>query len=155
MIIVYAIAFAMFSTAFVTKSYMFATCSKNAQPSYLSCPVVLLFWHLFYIYFVMNKLSCLFKSAITLCEIDINDSVIVFLYLNIVSIAFLDFELSDAQYVHALSIEHLVPGLSDLKVQICSTDMTEACFWKIYFVLLHSKLNKQDAELLSTPQVIS
>jgi hypothetical protein len=66
-----------------------------------------------------------------------------------------DFELSDAQYVHALSIEHLVPGLSDLKVQICSTDMTEACFWKIYFVLLHSKLNKQDAELLSTPQVLS
>ncbi|CAN6337115.1 unnamed protein product [Urochloa humidicola] len=65
-----------------------------------------------------------------------------------------DFELSDAQYVHALSIEHLVPGLSDLKVQICSTDMTEACFWKIYFVLLHSKLNKQDAELLSTPQIL-
>lgn len=66
-----------------------------------------------------------------------------------------DFELSDAQYLHALSIEHLVPGLSDLKIQICSTDMTEACFWKIYFVLLHSKLNKQDAELLSTPQVLS
>ncbi|KAF8715823.1 hypothetical protein HU200_026775 [Digitaria exilis] len=65
-----------------------------------------------------------------------------------------DFELSDAQYVHALSIEHLVPGLSDLKIQICSTDMTEACFWKIYFVLLHSKLNKQDAELLSTPQIL-
>ncbi|WVZ99219.1 hypothetical protein U9M48_044548 [Paspalum notatum var. saurae] len=65
-----------------------------------------------------------------------------------------DFELSDAQYVHALSIEHLVPGLSDLKIQICSTDMTEACFWKIYFVLLHSKLTKQDAELLSTPQIL-
>ncbi|KAG2626429.1 uncharacterized protein LOC120698148 [Panicum virgatum] len=65
-----------------------------------------------------------------------------------------DFELSDAQYVHALSIEHLVPGLSDLKIQICSTDMTEACFWKIYFVLLHSKLNQQDAELLSTPQIL-
>ncbi|KAJ1263610.1 hypothetical protein BS78_09G199100 [Paspalum vaginatum] len=65
-----------------------------------------------------------------------------------------DFELSDAQYVHALSIEHLVPGLSDLKIQICSTDMTEACFWKIYFVLLHSKLSKQDAELLSTPQIL-
>jgi hypothetical protein len=65
-----------------------------------------------------------------------------------------DFELSDAQYVHALSIEHLVPGLSDLKIQICSTDMTEACFWKIYFVLLHTKLNKQDAELLSTPQIL-
>ncbi|XP_048545526.1 uncharacterized protein LOC125524550 [Triticum urartu] len=65
-----------------------------------------------------------------------------------------DFELSNAQYVHALSMEHLVPSLSDLKVQICSTDMSEACFWKIYFVLLHSKLNKQDAELLSTPQIL-
>ncbi|XP_044979841.1 uncharacterized protein LOC123447313 [Hordeum vulgare subsp. vulgare] len=65
-----------------------------------------------------------------------------------------DFELSNAQYVHALSMEHLVPTLSDLKVQICSTDMSEACFWKIYFVLLHSKLNKQDAELLSTPQIL-
>ncbi|KAM0881440.1 hypothetical protein ACQ4PT_032991 [Festuca glaucescens] len=65
-----------------------------------------------------------------------------------------DFELSDAQYVHALSMEHLVPSLSDLKVQICSTDMSEACFWKIYFVLLYSKLNKQDAELLSTPQIL-
>lgn len=56
--------------------------------------------------------------------------------------------------MHALSVEHLVLGLSDLKVQICSTDMTEACFWKIYFVLLHSKLSKQDAELLSTPQIL-
>ncbi|CAM0954641.1 unnamed protein product [Alopecurus aequalis] len=65
-----------------------------------------------------------------------------------------DFELSDAQYVHALAMERLVPGLSDLKVQICSTDMSEACFWKIYFVLLHSKLNKQDAERLSTPQIL-
>jgi len=80
--------------------------------------------------------------------------VIADLNRNIVSLAFLDFELSDAQYVHALSIEHLVPGLSDLKIQICSTDMTEACFWKIYFVLLHSKLNQQDAELLSTPQIL-
>jgi len=32
--------------------------------------------------------------------------------------------------------------------------MSEACFWKIYFVLLHSKLNKQDAELLSTTQIL-
>ncbi|KAG8068063.1 hypothetical protein GUJ93_ZPchr0005g16005 [Zizania palustris] len=65
-----------------------------------------------------------------------------------------DFELSDAQYVHALAMEHLVPYLSDLKAAICSTDMSEACFWKIYFVLLHSKLNKQDVELLSTPQIL-
>uniref|UniRef100_A0A0D9WIJ5 BSD domain-containing protein n=1 Tax=Leersia perrieri TaxID=77586 RepID=A0A0D9WIJ5_9ORYZ len=65
-----------------------------------------------------------------------------------------DFELSDAQYVHALAMEHLVPSLADLKAAICSTDMSEACFWKIYFVLLHSKLNKQDVELLSTPQIL-
>ncbi|KAF3969193.1 hypothetical protein CMV_006980 [Castanea mollissima] len=30
--------------------------------------------------------------------------------------------------------------------------MSEACFWKIYFVLLHPRLNKHDAEVLSTPQ---
>ncbi|TVU20634.1 hypothetical protein EJB05_36849 [Eragrostis curvula] len=65
-----------------------------------------------------------------------------------------DFELSEAQYVHALAVEHLVPSLPDIKVQICSTDMSEACFWKIYFVLLHSKLRNQDAELLSTPQIL-
>ncbi|GJM89037.1 hypothetical protein PR202_ga05633 [Eleusine coracana subsp. coracana] len=65
-----------------------------------------------------------------------------------------DFELSDSQYMHALTIEHVVPSLPDLKVEICSTDMSEACFWKIYFVLLHSKLSKQDAELLSTQQIL-
>ncbi|KAF8663812.1 hypothetical protein HU200_055143 [Digitaria exilis] len=65
-----------------------------------------------------------------------------------------DFELSDAQYGHAVAIEHLVPSLSYLRTELCSTNMSEACFWKIYFVLLHSKLNKQDAEILSTPQIL-
>uniref|UniRef100_A0A0D9V642 BSD domain-containing protein n=1 Tax=Leersia perrieri TaxID=77586 RepID=A0A0D9V642_9ORYZ len=65
-----------------------------------------------------------------------------------------DFELSDAQYRHALAIEHVVPSLSYLRTELCSTNMSEACFWKIYFVLLHSKLSKQDAELLSTPQIL-
>ncbi|XP_062222433.1 uncharacterized protein LOC133921528 [Phragmites australis] len=65
-----------------------------------------------------------------------------------------DFELSDAQYGHAVAIERLVPSLSYLRTELCSTNMSEACFWKIYFVLLHSKLNKQDAELLSTPQIL-
>ena len=68
---------------------------------------------------------------------------------------FLDFELSDAQYGHAVAIERLVPSLSYLRTELCSTNMSEACFWKIYFVLLHSKLCKQDAEILSTPQVYS
>ncbi|CAO2178124.1 unnamed protein product [Urochloa humidicola] len=65
-----------------------------------------------------------------------------------------DFELSDAQFGHAVAIEHLVPSLSYLRTELCSTNMSEACFWKIYFVLLHSKLNKQDAEILSTPQIL-
>ncbi|KAL6616118.1 hypothetical protein ACP70R_038388 [Stipagrostis hirtigluma subsp. patula] len=65
-----------------------------------------------------------------------------------------DFELSDTQYGHALAIERLVPSLSYLRTELCSTNMSEACFWKIYFVLLHSILTKQDAELLSTPQIL-
>ncbi|OEL20407.1 hypothetical protein BAE44_0018575 [Dichanthelium oligosanthes] len=65
-----------------------------------------------------------------------------------------DFELSDAQYGHAVAIEHLVPSLSYLRTELCSTNMSEACFWKIYFVLLHSKLNKEDAEILLTPQIL-
>ncbi|VAH80105.1 unnamed protein product [Triticum turgidum subsp. durum] len=65
-----------------------------------------------------------------------------------------DFELSDAQYEHALAIERIVPSLSYLRTELCSTNMSEACFWKIYFVLLHSKLNKEDAELLSTTQIL-
>ncbi|XP_062179497.1 uncharacterized protein LOC133884152 [Phragmites australis] len=81
-------------------------------------------------------------------------SVISVLVSYIVFLVFVDFELSEAQYIHALAVEHLVPSLSDLKAQICSTDMSESCFWKIYFVLLHSKLSKQDAELVSTPQIL-
>ncbi|WVZ68702.1 hypothetical protein U9M48_017610 [Paspalum notatum var. saurae] len=65
-----------------------------------------------------------------------------------------DFELSDAQYGHAVNIERLVPSLSYLRTELCSTNMSESCFWKIYFVLLHSKLHKQDAEILSTPQIL-
>jgi len=65
-----------------------------------------------------------------------------------------DFELSDTQYEHALAIERIVPSLSYLRTELCSTNMSEACFWKIYFVLLHSKLNKQDAQLLSTTQIL-
>jgi len=67
---------------------------------------------------------------------------------------FIDFELSDTQYEHALAIESIVPSLSYLRTELCSSNMSEACFWKIYFVLLHSKLNKQDAKLLSTTQIL-
>uniref|UniRef100_A0ACD5WAN4 Uncharacterized protein n=1 Tax=Avena sativa TaxID=4498 RepID=A0ACD5WAN4_AVESA len=64
------------------------------------------------------------------------------------------FDMSDTQQEHALAIEHLAPTLSALRIELCPIHMTEGCFWKIYFVLLHPRLNKQDAELLSTPQIV-
>jgi hypothetical protein len=49
----------------------------------------------------------------------------------------------------------MAPELADLRIELCPSHMSEGCFWKIYFVLLHPKLAKEEAELLSTPQVIS
>ncbi|XP_066379569.1 uncharacterized protein [Miscanthus floridulus] len=64
------------------------------------------------------------------------------------------FDMSDAQQVHSLAIEHLAPRLAALRIELCPIHMSEECFWKIYFVLLHPRLNKHDAELLSTPQIV-
>ncbi|KAF7851440.1 hypothetical protein BT93_L3946 [Corymbia citriodora subsp. variegata] len=65
-----------------------------------------------------------------------------------------EFELSDVQEEHALAIERLAPRLAALRMELCSEYMSDGCFWKIYFVLLHPRLNKQEAELLSTPQIL-
>lgn len=62
--------------------------------------------------------------------------------------------MSDAQCEHALAIEQLAPRLAALRIELCPCHMTESYFWKVYFVLLHSRLDKHDAEILSTPQVI-
>ncbi|XP_020080861.1 uncharacterized protein LOC109704526 [Ananas comosus] len=67
---------------------------------------------------------------------------------------FEDFDMSDAQQEHALAVERLLPRLAALRIELCPSHMSEDCFWKIYFVLLHPRLNKQDAELLSTPQIV-
>ncbi|KAF7830527.1 BSD domain protein [Senna tora] len=66
-----------------------------------------------------------------------------------------DLDMSDAQLVHALVIERLAPRLAALRIELCPCHMSEGYFWKVYFVLLHSRLNKQDAEVLSTPQVMA
>nr|KJB43951.1 hypothetical protein B456_007G225700 [Gossypium raimondii] len=66
-----------------------------------------------------------------------------------------DFDMSDAQQEHALAIERLAPRLAALRIEICPGYMSEGCFWKIYFILLHPQLNEHDAELLSTPQVVA
>ncbi|KAK1268942.1 hypothetical protein QJS04_geneDACA025059 [Acorus gramineus] len=62
--------------------------------------------------------------------------------------------MSDAQQEHALAVERLAPRLAALRIELCPSHMSEGCFWKIYFVLLHPRLNKHDAELLSTPQIV-
>ncbi|XP_008790255.2 uncharacterized protein LOC103707513 isoform X2 [Phoenix dactylifera] len=65
-----------------------------------------------------------------------------------------DFDMSNVQQEHALAVERLAPRLAALRIELCPTHMSEGCFWKIYFVLLHPRLNKHDAELLSTPQIV-
>ncbi|XP_047092356.1 uncharacterized protein LOC124704164 [Lolium rigidum] len=64
------------------------------------------------------------------------------------------FDMSDTQQEHAMAIEDLAPTLAALRIELCPIHMTKECFWKIYFVLLHPRLNKHDAELLSTPQIV-
>ncbi|KAF3778799.1 hypothetical protein EJ110_NYTH31531 [Nymphaea thermarum] len=61
--------------------------------------------------------------------------------------------MSDAQQDHALAIERLAPRLAALSIELCP----KGCFWKwkIYFVLLQSRLSKPDAGLLSTSQGVS
>ncbi|CAA6663028.1 unnamed protein product [Spirodela intermedia] len=63
-----------------------------------------------------------------------------------------DFDMSDPQQEHAFAVEQLVPRLAALRIELCPGHISEGCFWKIYFVLLHPRLSKHDAELLSTPQ---
>ncbi|KAI3669738.1 hypothetical protein L6452_41112 [Arctium lappa] len=65
-----------------------------------------------------------------------------------------DFELSDTQQEHALAVESLAPRLAALRIELCPGYMSESSFWKIYFVLLHPRLEPHAAELLSTPEIV-
>lgn len=60
--------------------------------------------------------------------------------------------MSEVQYEHASTVERLVPSLAGLKSRI-SRDKSEKQFWMIYFILLLPRLNEEDLELLSTPDV--
>ncbi|XP_071714211.1 uncharacterized protein [Rutidosis leptorrhynchoides] len=66
-----------------------------------------------------------------------------------------DFEMSDTQWNHVTLVERLAPGLAALRIELCPIHMSESYFWKVYFVLLHPRLNKHDADLLSTPQIVA
>ena len=61
--------------------------------------------------------------------------------------------MSKAQQEHVLAIQYLAPRLAALRIELCPCHMSESYFWKVYFVLLHSRLNKHDSDILSTPQV--
>ncbi|GAB2282727.1 hypothetical protein Dimus_017266 [Dionaea muscipula] len=65
-----------------------------------------------------------------------------------------DFDMSDVQQEHALAVERFAPRLAALRIELCPGYMSEGSFWKIYFVLVHPRLSKEDALLLSTPQIM-
>ncbi|XP_042014390.1 uncharacterized protein LOC121762556 [Salvia splendens] len=65
-----------------------------------------------------------------------------------------DFDISEDQYKHLLAIEHLAPRLAALRYELCPVHMGAGYFWMVYFVLLHSRLNKHDRNLLSSPQLV-
>ncbi|KAG9138568.1 hypothetical protein Leryth_012910 [Lithospermum erythrorhizon] len=65
-----------------------------------------------------------------------------------------DFQVSDSQYKHALAIQHLVPTLAALRIELCPVHMSEGYFWMVYFVLLHSRLDKVVADQLSSAELV-
>ncbi|KAF5955490.1 hypothetical protein HYC85_008346 [Camellia sinensis] len=65
-----------------------------------------------------------------------------------------DFDMSNAQVEHVLAIQRLAHRLAALRIELCPAHMSEGYFWKVYFVLLHSRLNTRDAKLLSTTQIV-
>jgi len=65
-----------------------------------------------------------------------------------------DFDMSDVQQEHALAVERLIPNLASLRLELCPGYISDGQFWKIYFLLLHPQLSKEDALLLTTPQIL-
>ncbi|KAJ8559915.1 hypothetical protein K7X08_003973 [Anisodus acutangulus] len=64
-----------------------------------------------------------------------------------------DFSMSDSQKEHVASIVQFVPGLESLRHKVCH-ELSDGQFWLIYFVLLLPRLNGNDLELLSTPEIV-
>ncbi|XP_042407633.1 uncharacterized protein LOC121997345 [Zingiber officinale] len=65
-----------------------------------------------------------------------------------------EFDMSHTQREHISTVQHFKPSLQSLRLRLCTTHLSEDSFWKIYFALLHPKLNKHDSELLSTCQIV-
>jgi len=61
--------------------------------------------------------------------------------------------MTEIQQEHSKAVEELSSRLAAVRRELCPAFISDGRFWKIYFVLLHSRLSKEDAELLSTSQV--
>ena len=61
--------------------------------------------------------------------------------------------MTEIQQEHARAVEDLSSRLAAVHRELCPAFISDGRFWKIYFVFLHSRLSKEDAELLSTSQV--
>ncbi|VFQ83408.1 unnamed protein product [Cuscuta campestris] len=64
-----------------------------------------------------------------------------------------DFHISDNQKEHVETIEQLVPSLGALK-QNLSNHLKDEQFWMIYFILLLPRLDDNDLEILSSPEIV-
>eukprot|EP00899_Mesostigma_viride_P022530 jgi/Mesvir1/3461/Mv11955-RA.1 len=60
-----------------------------------------------------------------------------------------------SQSRHLAAMQALVPGIAALRAELCPAHLDEGEFWKIYFVLLHSRLRGDDVAQLSSPQVLA
>lgn len=65
-----------------------------------------------------------------------------------------EFVLSEAQAEHLEAVEYAAPHLAALRLEMTPEHMSESRFWKIYFVLLCSKLMPEESIALVTPQVV-
>lgn len=64
-----------------------------------------------------------------------------------------DFHISDNQKEHVETIEQLVPSLGVLKQKL-SNQLKDEQFWMIYFILLLPRLEDNDLETLSSPEIV-
>ncbi|CAI6006156.1 unnamed protein product [Closterium sp. NIES-65] len=65
-----------------------------------------------------------------------------------------DFEVAGEQEEHIEAVEARVPRLVALRMELTPQHLSERRFWKIYFVLLHSRIPPAAAARLSTPPIL-
>eukprot|EP00271_Cylindrocystis_brebissonii_P014313 TRINITY_DN3562_c0_g4_i1.p1 TRINITY_DN3562_c0_g4~~TRINITY_DN3562_c0_g4_i1.p1 ORF type:complete len:881 (-),score=235.00 TRINITY_DN3562_c0_g4_i1:35-2677(-) len=64
------------------------------------------------------------------------------------------FVLSEVQEEHVEAVEYAVPNLAGLRLELTPMHMGEGRFWTIYFILMHSKFSREEAQHLISQQVV-